>query len=369
MQSDFFHNGAVGVDIFEQDGDMSDIERNCLADKLDDFVLGGTNLNNYQGRLIVNDRFRNCGQQGSRFGCNECKTLFYTRFFCKFKLCDRCARIYGKSLREKMLDLLRPCFSNRKKSWSVKMVTLSTSSNKYGGGYPSRDQYKKFNSDVAAFCRLHYGKYEGYWSRTGKVAQRRKKYLGAGTFAVNEFGQDNNNLHCHILLYGPWIPHEKLLESWIRISGGDRGCHVQPLRNPEIATAYVTKYLTKPPRFLDTDKAVDFIESTRHTRRIRTGGIFYNKLKNVKSNDPLTCPYCGEFLEYSGVFKLGLDKSVVDLRYARKNKDQFLSDRAVENAMSYLPEGATAVNEPYWHTVASNCHVNDHTALIKQLFA
>lgn len=369
MQTEFFHTGAVGVDIFEQDGDMSDAERNHLAEKLDDFALGGSGLENYQSRLIVNGRFRDCGKQGSRFGCGECKTLFYTRFFCKFKLCDRCARIYGKSLREKMLDLLRPCFSNRKKSWSVKMVTLSTSSNKYGGGYPSRKQYKRFNSDVAAFCRLHYGKYEGYWSRTGKVAQRRKKYLGAGTFAVNEFGQDNNNLHCHILLYGPWVPHEKLLESWIRITGGDRGCHVQPLRNPEIAAAYVTKYLTKPPRFLDTDKAVDFIESTRHTRRIRTGGIFYNQLKNVKTSEPLLCPYCVEKLEYSGVFNLSIDKSVVDLRHARKNKGEWLEDRRSENVLAHLPAGATAVNEPYWHEVMTDWQVSNHTAKIKQLFA
>lgn len=329
---------------FSLDDDMSQVERSFLADLLLEDLHSNIYWDTKLGEQTdIIERFRQCGQEGRVHQCPQCTVKFFSRFYCKARLCDVCARIYGRQVYKKTMDLIGPCLAERKKGWTVAMLTLSESSGKYRSRYPDRDEYKQFNRNVGAFCRLFYGKFRGRFTRTGKVSEDRKRYQGAGTVAVNEFGQDNNNLHCHILLYGPWIPWEKLQRAWVRITGGDTGCFIEPIRNPDKAAHYVAKYITKPPRFIDPARAVEFVKAVKGGRRIRTGGIFYNQIKISKvDRERDQCPFCFVYLEYDGLRNLADCRFALNLHHVRKHPELYDSD-PLRKIVRELPGGVTPV--------------------------
>ena len=348
--SDLFDNDPSrriqrpALEAFSLEGDMSQVERDYLAYLLKTEALETIRLSLFN-RLEIIERFRTCRSQGRVLLCPNCCLRFYTRFYCKARLCDTCARIYGRQIYKKVMHLVEPFFSNKKKGFTLAMLTLSESTAKYRGRFPDQDDTKRFNRNVATFCRLFYGKYRGRFSRNGKVVEDRKHYQGAGTIAVNEFGQDNNNLHCHLLLYGPWIPHAQLLAAWIKITDGDRGCFIEPIRNPKKAAHYVAKYVTKPPRFLDPHRAVEFLAATKGTRRIKTGGVFYNQLKLEKiAHDPDRCPFCIVDLTYQGLTTIGKCEGL-NLHHVRKHPDLYETDQLKE-IVGLLPGGVMPVGLP-----------------------
>lgn len=331
---------------FSLQDDMSDTERHYLADLLDADVLSGHFVRNISRQLGIIDRFRKCGQQGSSRLCPDCMNRFYSRFYCKARLCDRCSRIYGQQVYKKIMELIKPCFAKRKKGWTIALLTLSTSTGKYRGRFPTQDDTKIFNRHVGSFCRLFYGKHAGRFSRTGKVVEDRKRWQGAGTIAVNEFGQDNNNLHAHVLVYGPWIRWEKLLAAWVRITGGDTGCHIEAIRDPGKAARYTAKYVTKAPRFLDFYRAVEFLKATKGTRRIRTGGIFYNQIKFAKREHyPDQCPFCLVDLLYDGIMTIGGSVFGLNLHHVRKHPELYNTEALISRVRD-LPGGAIPIGLP-----------------------
>lgn len=332
---------------FTLDDDMSRVERSFLADLLiEDIGDVITWRESPLRKKEIVERFRKCGDQGKVHQCPSCLVRFYSRFYCKHRLCDVCARIYGRQVYKRVMELIGPCLSNRKKGWTIAMLTLSESSGKYRNHYPDSDEYKRFNHNVGAFCRLFYGKYRGKFTRTGKVREDRKHYRGAGSIGVNEFGQGNNNLHSHILLYGPFIPWEKLQAAWVKITGGDTGCFIEPIRNPDKAAHYVAKYITKPPRFYDPTEAIDFVKATKGARRIRTGGIFYNQMKLEKlERDRDRCPFCCVFLHYEGLADLERVIFGFNLHHVRKNPD-FYESGEIFSEIKSLPRGVTPIDFP-----------------------
>lgn len=341
---DGFPTGDPVPETFSLEDDMPQVERDYLAELLKAEAFQTTDLR-LANRLEIIERFRLCRQQGRWSNCPKCNCEFISRFYCKARICDTCARIYGRQVYKKVMELVNPYFANRKKGWTLAMLTLSESTSKYRGRFPDQDDTKRFNRNVAAFCRLFYGKHRGRFSRSGKVVEDRRRFQGAGTIGVNEFGQDNNNLHCHVLLYGPWIPHEKLLNAWVRITGGDRGCFIEPIRNPGKAAHYVAKYVTKPPRFYDLHRAVEYVNATKGTRRIKAGGVFYNRLKFEKvQHDPDRCPFCQVDLLYNGVRTLK-DCNALNLHHVRKNPELYETDR-LQKIVRLLPGGATPVGLP-----------------------
>lgn len=326
---------------------MSQVERSFIADLLlEDLhadIYWDTKLGQ-QSEII--ERFRRCGQQGRVQFCPRCRLKFFSRFYCKYRLCDVCARIYGRQVYRKVMDLIGPCLAKRKKGYTVAMLTLSESSGKYRAHYPNQEEYKRFNRNVGTFCRLFYGKFCGKFSRTGKVIEDRKRFQGAGTVAVNEFGQDNNNLHCHILLYGPWVPWEKLQRAWVRITGGDTGCFIEPIRNPNKAAHYVAKYITKAPRFFDPARAVEYVKAVKGARRIRTTGIFYNQVRLPKVDlGRDECPFCCVYLEYDGIRDLATCSFGLNLHHVRKHPELYEKDPLAKISRE-LPWGVTPVTLP-----------------------
>jgi hypothetical protein len=326
---------------------MSQVERSFLADLLIEDIDPGIHWNTKVGQqLEIIERFRRCGQEGRVSVCPSCNIKFFSRFYCKARLCDVCARIYGRQVYKKVMDLIGPCLADRKKGWTVAMLTLSESSGKYRCRYPDCDEYRRFNRNVGAFCRLFYGKFRGKFSRTGKVVENRKHFRGAGTIGVNEFGQDNNNLHCHLLIYGPWIPWAELQRAWVRITGGDTGCFIEPIRNPNKAAHYVAKYITKAPRFLDPTRAVEYVNAVKGSRRIRTGGVFYNQVKLSKADrERDQCPFCFAYLQYEGIKDLADCSFGLNLHHVRKHGDLYGADPLAEISKQ-LPRGVTPVSLP-----------------------
>ena len=326
---------------------MSQVERSFLADLLIEDIDPNIYWDTKVGRQAeIIERFRRCSREGRVKICPHCHIKFFRRLYCKARLCDVCARIYGRQVYKKVMHLIGPSVASRKKGWTVAMLTLSESSGKYRSHYPNQDEYKRFNRNVGAFCRLFYGKFRGRFSRTGKVVEDRKHFRGAGSIGVNEFGQDNNNLHCHLLIYGPWIPWADLQRAWVRITGGDTGCFIEPIRNPGKAAHYVAKYITKAPRFLDPARAIEYVKAAKGSRRIRTGGIFYNQVKLSKVKpDRDQCPFCFVYLEYDGIRDLADCWFGLNLHHVRKNLDLYAADPLAKMARE-LPGGVTPIEGP-----------------------
>ncbi|MHC4645183.1 MAG: hypothetical protein ACYTBJ_06760 [Planctomycetota bacterium] len=173
---------------------------------------------------------------------------------------------------------------------------------------PTRDDIKRFYKETALFLRLFYGKYQGKMTVKNdvvKVHERRKKFQGAGWIAAVEFGRDNNNLHCHAITYGPYIPWSQLLRAWQTITGDSRGVHIKPAKNPKKASNYILKYITKPPVTDSYARIAQYVITIKGTRRLRSGGIFYNRFKKtVKEKPACACAICNSRLIMDGTAKI-----------------------------------------------------------------
>jgi len=89
---DGFGSGNVAPESFSLDDDMSQYERDYLADLLKADVMKSVSVG-IHNRLVIIDRFRLCRQQGRSMTCPDCAVRFILVSTAKIRLCDTCARI------------------------------------------------------------------------------------------------------------------------------------------------------------------------------------------------------------------------------------------------------------------------------------
>ncbi len=264
--------------------------------------------------FVESIRYVKCGLEALDLQCPECHTKYYIRKLCKSRICEVCGRIYRGKLFRTMQDVLKKETAHKKRGYCLSMLTLSVTSKRYGDKMPDRSDIKRFYKETSLFLRLHYGKYKSRLTDKGKIVENRKRYIGSGWIAAIEFGSDNNNLHCHAIVYGPIRKWFELKTSWSSITTDSLGVWIKKVDNPKKAANYVLKYITKPPNTDSYAYIANYSISVKGSRRLRSGGVFYNRIKLPKyKNRPCQCIYCRHRLIYSGDIDLDKANNHIDL--------------------------------------------------------
>lgn len=252
-------------------------------------------------------RFAECGTRFIVLRCPNHDLRFHVPISCGSRICERCAAAQSKGLRQRIETVLRSRMAKKPRGFGVFMLTLTTTTKRHGPDGPARKDIRRFYRESSMFLRLFYGKYASKVSRTGKVVQvrvkKKLKFRGAGFIAATEFGGTSNMLHCHAIVFGPYISQKKLSAAWLKITGDSSIVDVRAVRSVKDGVREIVKYVIKPPTGDSLMAIADYAWRIKGTRRLRTGGVFYNHpgLKKPKSEkQPLECPYCRGYLEFEG---------------------------------------------------------------------
>lgn len=279
--------------------------------RADNLIKSSSLAEEKQGQKLITEarRFAECGKRFFVLRCPNHDLRFNVPMYCGSRICERCAAAYSKGLRRRIENVLRPHLVKKPRGFGLFMLTLTTTTDRHGPDGPTRKDIKRFYRESSEFLRLFYNKYACRFSRSGKVVQvrvkKKLKFRGAGYIAVTEFGGDNNMLHCHAVGFGPYIGQKKLSAAWLKITGDSSIVDIRAVRSVKDGVREVVKYIIKPPTGDSLTSIADYAWRIKGTRRLRSGGIFYNHpgLRKKKSEkQPLECPYCGGYLEFQGEF-------------------------------------------------------------------
>ena len=269
--------------------------------------------------------FCQCGVQYRLFECPNDRLNFTVPISCNSRICVRCGRRYGRKIKESLHQALKPFFTKSLKGYGVFLLTLTVQTGRYNG-MPSRKDIKRFYDESSKFLKLFYSKYKCKMTPAGKIIEdqtrmkfengqthrkkiRRKptikpdgseewrQWRGAGYIAAIEIGE-NNNLHCHAVIYAPYISQKKLSQTWRKITKDSFIVDIRAIKKVQTAVGYILKYIIKPPKTTSYNQLIDYIEMIKGTRRIRTGGVFYNRIKKEEPEGlGFDCPHCASRLE------------------------------------------------------------------------
>lgn len=290
------------TEVFDDDAGLSRSERLLVqASGLDLIASLETSAPRQFEKLATEfHRFAQCGNEFLPLDCEQCTTGHYVAIRCRSRLCEDCNEAWAKGIREQLLPAVKNLNANKRRGFVVSHVVLTVG--KWWGEerMPNMKEIKQFTGWCSDFTRLHYGKYIGAWSKSNKVVERRKRFLGGASVRVLEFGIDNNNLHAHLIVYGPIKPKNVLDASWSRITGNrGRFIWIQKVRNTKNAVGYIMKELVKSPVSQSYKKMAEYVVAIKGVRRLATGGVLYNRIK-TKKIDPdkpiCCCTVCGHRL-------------------------------------------------------------------------
>ena len=124
------------------------------------------------------------------------------------------------------------------------------------------------------------------------------KARGCGGIAVLEFGK-NLSIHTHILVYGPYYLQSYLSKRWHQITGDSFIVDIRAITDCVKASYYLTKYLSKSPRYNNLESYARYLQALKGVRRLHRYGIFYGY--RVLQPDTIKCPYCGGGWRYLGI--------------------------------------------------------------------
>jgi hypothetical protein len=336
-------------EIFSLDGGLSRGERLLIQSAAFD-ILAPMEVDEpfrYEKLTAEFERFAQCGNEYLPLDCGMCNTAHYVPIRCRSRLCEDCNKAWAKNIESQLVPEIGKLNAHKRRGYVLAHAVLTVG--KWWGEdrMPNPDEIKQFARWCSDFTRLHYGKFVGAWSKSGKVVERRKRFQGGAWVRVLEFGLDNNNLHAHLIVYGPIKPKQVLDASWGRITGNrGRWVWIEKLRRTKQAVAYVMKYLVKPPVSLAYQNLAGYAISIKGTRRLATGGLLYNRVKSkIDSLDRprCSCTVCGSRLvpgRPGAMHKVG---SRVDLWPALWDLSRSGADekRAKALLLQFLPAGVT----------------------------
>lgn len=248
------------------------------------------------------DRYEKCGKESLVMVCEYDKLKFHTKIDCKSRICESCGNNYFGQVNERFGEIVKLMMASKRKGYFCSLMTLTVTTDRFGGKMPGRAAIKRFYRESSDFLRLFCSRYRGVFTKKNKVREDRKRFLGAGSISVVEVGANNNNLHLHAVVYMPFTPLSVMRAAWTKITGDSYRVQLSAARSPKNVVNYILKYITKPPA---TDSYTDLAEYAwmiKGTRRLRSTGMFYNHLAIKKARRlKCRCPYCAGRLVIEGI--------------------------------------------------------------------
>lgn len=335
------------VDVFEVESDLSVGERTLIASYMTGIACqcDSADFKRAAGLKREADRYAVCGEQSLALQCERDYMRYFVRLFCHSRICERCARIYVRGLQKSVLPVIREVDSNRRRGYVLAQLTLTVTTKRFGDDLPDREGIRRLYRESSEFLRRFYGKYAMRKTRSGKWREDRKRYIGAGWLATIEIGKDNNNLHSHVLVYGPIRSQALLKEAWAKITGDSFGVDIRR-QSPLQALNHVLHYIAKPPATDSYQRVAEYADMIKGSRRLRSGGIFYNRFKKQQlESSPLACPVCGHRLRV-GERLDSIPDDCFDLRAIQRGEINIDFDVLSERS-ACLPGGVTPISLPF----------------------
>jgi len=336
------------ADVFSVENDLSGGERLLVASYLSDLAREKEDLGREKTarRLFLEaERYSRCGAQAITLYCPNDYEKYFVRLFCHARICERCARMYVKQLRSRVMPVVREVDSQRRRGYVLAQVTLTVTSKRYDDTLPDREGIVRLYRESSRLLRRFFGKYAMRKTRTGRWREDRQRYVGAGWLAAVEVGKDNNNLHIHALTYGPIRSVKRLSEAWANITGDSFGVDIRR-KTPKQAVDYVLKYIGKPPASDSYRRIAEYSQMIKGSRRLRSGGIFYNHFKAPKlEKNSRLCLFCQARLCFDGVIDDYADSGYIDYYHASRHLDEYLPNSGLPG--NSLPRESTPLTLPF----------------------
>ena len=230
-------------------------------------------------------KLKTCCQTGRVLTCGSHQVFVLVR--CDLRICDSCCERHGKRIKHRYGQVLRDAVQHHYRyKYNLKLLTL-TKHNPAKTNDPEQLHYsiKRFLKDVRKLINVVYPK---------------KK--GCGALAVLEVTK-NFTIHCHIIVYGPYVPQDDLSDRWAKITGDSRIVDIRQVKGrPKRALSYLFKYITKPASFDEPQDYATYLAALRSVRRIHSFGIFFNFKITEEEPEALSCPKCGKELHFDKNF-------------------------------------------------------------------
>jgi len=335
------------VELFDVESDLSLGERQVVASRMVDLSrrYDREDYKRAASLRLESIRYAACNQSSLTLQCDRDYTRYFVRLFCHSRICERCARIYVKELRRSIVSVAKSTAANRHRGYTLALLTLTVTSKRYGDQLPDREGIVRLYRESSEFLRRFYGKYANQKTRSGKWRENRKRYIGAGWLATIEVGKENNNLHVHALVYGPIRSQSVLKEAWANITGDSFGVDVRR-KSPGEAVNYVLKYIAKPPATDSYQRIAEYADMIKKSRRLRSGGIFYNRFKLQKrERSSLICPVCGSKLRLIEQLQSVPGDGYYDLRAIQRGEKD-INFGALADNLNFLPGDVIPVGLP-----------------------
>lgn len=219
-------------------------------------------------------RYQNCGREFVTFKCKNCKQVYFGENRCESRICEKCAKKHANRIRKRQIDRVKELPLDGKKRLAFLTLTIKA----IEGRSISFGDIKRVGDLGRKLFNKHY-----------------PRKWGNGTFAVIEVG-NNNNIHIHALVYGYFVPQDRLSQTWLKITKNSPVVFIKGIKSPIKCVNYLLKYISKPPEFNSAKKLAEFLDAVTGTRRIRTYGIFYNYMLLRKAS--FACVRCGGLLSF-----------------------------------------------------------------------
>jgi hypothetical protein len=256
-------------------------------DPTDDYLFFGKILEALEERGMGYEawKLKTCCQTGRVLTCGSHQTFVLVR--CDLRICDCCCERHGKRIKHRYGQVIRDAVSQHyNHKYGLKFLTL-TKHNPEKITDPERLHHsiKRFLKDVRRLLNAVYPK---------------KK--GCGALAVLEVTQ-NFTIHCHVIVYGPYVLQADLSERWADITGDSRIVDIRQIKGkPKQALNYLFKYVAKSASFEEADDYATYLAALRGVRRIHSFGVFYNFQIEEEDSEPLVCPKCAKPLYFDKDF-------------------------------------------------------------------
>lgn len=207
---------------------------------------------------------------------------------CGLRFCPTCAEMHSARLLKRYVPHISKLASGSYR-FRLRHIILTTPYSLYDDDIKSR--YKQHQKNVLALFDELLGK---TW---------RKKQ---GVLVGDEFGEEGDLLHSHILHFGQYLEKDKITEAWLKVTGGQ--CQINYVRGVDPheeavgdAIKEVLKYCTKfwrseadgSKKMIDPYLIPALAEVLKGQRRIRTYGLFYGIPKPDLEEKEIKCSSCG----------------------------------------------------------------------------
>lgn len=227
-------------------------------------------------------------------------------FSCKKRFCPICEqRESYRKVKRYLLPIQQMCDQNLA-GYRLRKLVLTTP---YALSRLTAKRYSAIWDDLKRFLELWFFREFQQKGTLSASEQRRQRVNlrahGIGILSSAEFGERGRKLHFHLLLYSPFMPIAKVVETWREVTNGL--CyisHISEVDRSDIVgevqevVKYVTKFTQLPPRLVPHLATV-----LSGNRRFRTYGL----LNCIESHEDVehdsSCETCGAAREMVSLMK------------------------------------------------------------------